>query len=557
MKFEVSLIILYLAILIVYFQTIIKNSSDLFFSGDALQIQYWFQLISQTNLFGIDDNIASPLGDSIWSNPSLGLLISIFALVLQDIFQFNASQSVIIVFFILGILNLIFTLRLARVIKLNFVLTVSLSLTVGLSPFYLEKIGALGVAAFYPLIALLVTLILTQTQINKSLSREYFILFIILFTASFWWLIVIAVIVIPMLLFYLGYFLFLKNYNAIVRFWLYLFIFSYGSLAFYFFISLQYTKLRGENRWQPWQSEIFSGKFSDLLLGSPLLSTLLPELISKLSGGTSPGAMGDRLGFSQTLAIIFLVFFIMFNLVTNSLTKIHDLWIKHVILFGFILILFYVSGGLGNLTSGLFILFEQTSPIRAWSRLNIIISVISLLILTYYLQKYLSQKMQVIFTAAIILLMSADLLHSNKPIFDKVSESMEYQVNNYASEKVRDCKILQIPVDTQPIPQDYLNENDGRFYYSNYKQYILNPNLSWSYGNWTQSPGWFYEASIPTVLNNDWLKNWDENICGVIYDKEFAIWREQAADNWPGLKVNLNNPDLVTFRYDFYLIPKK
>jgi hypothetical protein len=553
-KFEVCLTAFFVTSLVLNFQSVIINSHDLFFSGDALQHQYWFQLISQTNLIDIDNNIASPVGDSIWSNPQLGLLISVLALVLQDIFQFNSSQSVTIVFLIIGTINFIFTLKLARIVKLNYVLTTLLSLTIGLSPFYLEKIGALGVAAFYPLIAVLVTLISSQSKVKGNLNREYFFLFMIIFTASFWWLIVMAAVIFPVLIVNFVYHLIFKGVNSIYKYWLNLFFITYGSLALYFFVSLQYSRLRGENRWQPWQSEIFSGKFSDLLLGSPLLSSLIPDLISTLAGGTSPGATGDRLGFVQTLGVFFLIFFIMFYLIAESLTKIHDFWIRHLIFFGFILVLFYISGGLGNLTSGLLILLEQTSPIRAWSRINMIISLIGLLLLTFYLQKYSSKKLQIIVTLAMVMLTYADLTNSKKPIFSKISESMEYQVSKYASEKVVSCKILQIPVDTQPIPQDYLNENRGAFYYSGYKQYILNPELSWSFGNWTQSYGWLYEAAIPTLLDREWLNARNENICGVIYDKEFAKWRELSAENWPGLKVNLGNPSFTNSRYDFYLI---
>ena len=553
-KFEVGLIIFYVTSLALNFHNLVLNSNEIFFSGDALQHQYWFQLISQTNLIYIDNNIASPVGDSIWSNPQLGLFISVLALVLQDIFHFNSSQGLILVFLILGTINFIFTLKLARIIRLNFVLTTLLSLTIGLSPFYLEKIGALGVAAFYPLIAVIITLISSQTKVYENLTREYFSLFIIIFTASFWWLVLIAAVLVPVLIVQFIYYLIFRNVNSIFKYWLNLFFITYGSLAFYFLLFHQYSRLRGQNRWQPWQSEIFSGKFSDLLLGSPLLTSLVPSFMSSLSGGTSPGAIGDRLGFIQTLGVFFLVFFILIYMIADTPTKSNDYWIKHLAFIGLVLILFYVTGGFGNLTSGLLILFDQTSPIRAWSRLNVVLSLTGLLILSFYLQKYSSNKVQILVTTAFITFTFADVLFTQKPVINRVSDSMEYQVNKYVSENVSACKILQIPVDTQPIPQDYLNENNGDFYYTGYKQFILNPELSWSFGNWTHSYGWLYEASIPTVLDRKWLHERNENICGVIYDKEFAKWRQISAEDWPGLKVNLGHPSFSNLRYDFYLI---
>lgn len=241
-------------------------------------------------------------------------------------------------------------------------------------------------------------------------------------------------------------------------------------------------------------------------------------------------------------------------MIVDTPTKSNDYWIKHLAFIGLVLILFYVTGGFGNLTSGLLILFDQTSPIRAWSRLNVVLSLTGLLILSFYLQKYSSNKVQILVTTAFITFTFADVLFTQKPVINRVSDSMEYQVSKYVSENVSACKILQIPVDTQPIPQDYLNENNGDFYYTGYKQFILNPELSWSFGNWTHSYGWLYEASIPTVLDRKWLNERNENICGVIYDKEFAKWRQISAEDWPGLKVNLGNPSFSNLRYDFYLI---
>ena len=73
---------------------LLKTSNNIFFTEDALQIEYWFKLISETNMFGIEHRIASPVGDSIWSNPSLGVAISTSALLLQNVVNSGTAQTV-------------------------------------------------------------------------------------------------------------------------------------------------------------------------------------------------------------------------------------------------------------------------------------------------------------------------------------------------------------------------------------------------------------------------------------------------------------------------------
>ena len=60
----------------------------------------------------------------------------------------------------------------------------------------------------------------------------------------------------------------------------YLKILAYVLIGFVYHASLFWynNKLMGLNDRFPWQSDIFSGKFSDVLVGSPFLNRFIPRL---------------------------------------------------------------------------------------------------------------------------------------------------------------------------------------------------------------------------------------------------------------------------------------
>jgi len=556
LNFEVFLTSIFVFTFLLKFLFLIKISNNIFFTEDALQIEYWFKLISETNMFGIEHRIANPVGDSIWSNPSLGVAISSSAFVLQDIFNLGTAQTVLAVFFLVGIANFTSTLYLAKVLNLNYLLTSFMAFAIGLSPYYFEKVGAVGVAAFYPLIIFISYLIKYQ-RIEIAFSIKNFIfLFIVILTSSFWWLIVLLVVLTSIVGVYFLPSIINKSFDNSFLYVLKVYGFVITSLIIFYTISLNYSYLRGENRFQPWQSEIFSGKISNFILYSPFIETIAPISTTNLSGGISPGAFLDQVGFIPGLSIIFLfaLFFLSFTKFDNPLDN--KTWFKPLLLVGLVSTFFYVSGGFGNLLSGLFVLLEQTSPIRSWSRLNILMGIIGLVFMLVIVQIKFSRRIQSIFLFLGSIIIIADLYYSDLPDTSYIDKSSEKVVSEYLVNNVSMCKVIQIPVDTQPIPQDYINEQKGKFYYTNYKQYLLNPNLNWSYGNWTHSEGWVYEASIPTEVNQQWLNSSKENICAVIYDKEYADWRSREAVEWPGLKINLGEPSFVNQRYDVYLIKR-
>ena len=536
--------------------SLLKTSNNIFFTEDALQIEYWFKLISETNMFGIEHRIASPVGDSIWSNPSLGVAISSSALLLQNVVNLGTAQTVIAVFFLVGVANFGSSLYLAKVLNLNYLLTSFFTFTIGLSPYFFEKVGAIGVAAFYPLIIFISFLIKNQSKEEKLSSKEFVFLFIVILTSSFWWLIVLLAILTLIVGVYVLTISQNKTFENPFRYILGIYGFVITSLIIFYVISLNYSHLRGENRFQPWQSEIFSGKVSNLILSSPLIETIIPISTTALNGGISPGAFLDQVGFILVLSILFLftLFFLSFTKFSNPLAD--KSWYKPLLLVGLVATFFYISGGFGNLLSGFFVLAEEASPIRSWSRLNILMSIIGLVFISVIIQLKFSKTLQAVFLFCASILVFADLYYSALPETDYIDNSSEKIVSEYLMRNVSMCKVIQIPVDTQPIPQDYINEQGGKFYYTNYKQYLLNPNLNWSFGNWTHSQGWVYEASIPTEVNQEWVDSSKENICAVLYDKEYAEWRSREAAEWPGLKIALGVPSFVNERYEVYLVKR-
>jgi hypothetical protein len=136
-----------------------------------------------------------------------------------------------------------------------------------------------------------------------------------------------------------------------------------------------------------------------------------------------------------------------------------------------------------------------------------------------------------------------------------MKNSEHYAATKFISSQVASCPILQIPVDTTPVPQDFKNENNGMFYYSNYVPYIIESDLFWSYGSWVQSPGWYYSAVVPSEVSLNWLLSESEvQYCAVLYDKKFADWRGLSAVEWPGLRITGMKSNYSDDRFNVYII---
>jgi len=526
--------------------------NSVIFLADGLQNQARVEILINNGFFGITENIGYPTGENVWNNPSIGLGNSLIVLILAKLFGLESGQILMTLFFLGGTANVggIFllstTLNLGKYNRFAFVVLGSLT------PYYFMKFEHFTVGVYFLLPIYLFVLIsfLAQTNSKRNL---FSILIISAFFSSIWWVIVLIILSLFNL-----FVILLKFFTSSELSLKKLIIFYSGSILALittlipsYLLLYKSQKYIGESRVAPWQSEIFGGKFSDFVAGSLILEKLNPNIFNSIKPGLSVelAYLGIPLMF---FSIYFLYQVLSYPLNSNRFTSNNQ---NYLIQFGITAILFFVLGGLGNLQSTIFYILSIDPPARAWSRLSILIALFGLY---FFFARLVSDSKQMwlnLFIFVLVVLSLIESVLSPKAPFIIKESSEHYAATKFISSQVTSCPILQIPVDTTPIPQDFKNDNNGAFYYANYVPYIIEPNLQWSYGSWVQSPGWYYSAVVPSEVSLNWLLSESEvQYCAVLYDKKFADWRGLSAVEWPGLRITGMKSNYSDDRFNVYII---
>jgi hypothetical protein len=314
----------------------------------------------------------------------------------------------------------------------------------------------------------------------------------------------------------------------------------------------------------PWQSDIFSGKFSDVLVGSPFLNKLLP-ILSNVTPGISPEAWSIMLGIPLIFGFIFAVYFIL----TSSLIKSEseDELIQPLRQLTIVSILFFVLGGLSNLQASFFVLLGTGSPMRTWSRLSILIAILGLVVFYLLIENKMKKFFASIFAALIFLFSIIDLLSMEKYIDDKSNwaDQEHYKSVTFIGENLNPCPVLQLPADTYLLPQGALDKA-LRFYWTNLIPYIVLPEFKWTAATYTDSYGWTNVIEkLPTEIQPQDITSLAKTYCAIYFDKDFSQYQidRQAGLKgtiglWPGLRISPELiPDYEDVRFSVYLIGNK
>jgi hypothetical protein len=148
--------------------------------------------------------------------------------------------------------------------------------------------------------------------------------------------------------------------------------------------------------------------------------------------------------------------------------------------------------------------------------------------------------------------------------FTEKKDVIEYSAVKFLESETKDCPVLQIPVDTFPLVQDFIFYNGQKFVFNQTIPYILSDNNQWSL---YAIPGnKFFQnykdiSSEIDIAAAEFLAS--KGFCAILFDKEFSQWqidRQAGLDftvgKWPGLKMNLGEPDFDDGRYQVYLLNK-
>ncbi len=542
--------------ILIFFMTAQLNTWEILrnkviFLGDGAWNQARVQVLSFPNFLGSTDNLAFPIGENVWNNPQLGIGNSLLIYILSIFDRLNSGQVLILVMLIGGILNLVSMFLLSNSLKLNFYFRFIFVAIGSLTPFYFEKFEHLGISQYY-LVVIFLFVLVEYYKDKYSKKSLFLILLLTSLFSSIWWIIVLIYLSFSLLLINLILYINKKQIEIknLIIFYISTFtvlLISLSPSALLLFLS---RNTIGESRFGPWQSEIFSGKFSDLLTGSNIIKLLNPNFMDRIKPALSNES--QVLGLSLTIFFIFLIYKILVHPISANNPK--ESAQGSILQAGIMSLLFYLTGGFGNLQSTFFNLINTDPPARAWSRLSILLAIIGLYLAFKSLSEKRMSKINYALVTVLVFISFVESFLSQKPKYLFIAETQEFSAVEFIFQNLKDCPVLQLPVDTLPIPQDFQNQNADKFYYHGYRPYLINPEFNWSFGAWTHSPGWYFSAVVPAEVTYDWIQNQSEiDYCAILFDKDFSAWRAQDAPEWPGIRIGDLKPQFENERYQVYL----
>ena len=362
---------------------LLSNSNLVFLGGDLSWCIFAIKIAMQGNIDGISEILGWPSGYALFSEPLLGTGPYYAALLIS---KFLSIQNVFIVYILTVIAGmLVNTIAAYWMVSKEYVekkYSYVFAFIVGITPFVLTRVEHLPILwlFFVPVIfGIYIRLERKQIEFKKAILIIQFLGF---WSPLFWIFVIIFLsltLSIIYLIFYKYYFKQLKTWSIILSGSVMAFLLNY----FLIYISRDY---KGTTSRFPWQSNVFGGKFSDILVSSPFINSKI-NLLEKLSEGLSPEVKISHVGIVLGIGIIVTLIFSISGIQSKKLNL--PLGFTGILV---ILWLFFTTGGLGNLQAALLLLLGQTTPMRAWSRIIIVLGILGFYILLKLLEIQLIQN---------------------------------------------------------------------------------------------------------------------------------------------------------------------
>jgi hypothetical protein len=305
-----------------------------------------------------------------------------------------------------------------------------------------------------------------------------------------------------------------------------------------------------------WQSDLFSGKFTDVLLGSPFLNRYISQL-QNIIPGASPETWAMMLGIPLMISFVFGLYFSISFISPLEKNNLFSAFKQLSI----VSILFFVLGGLSNLQASFFVIIGSASPMRTWSRLSILIAILGLCL--FFLTFKISLKRAKIIAAPLLIFALVEILSVNK-LFDAKSNWSEqelYGAVTFIEKQLDPCPVLQLPIDTYLLPQSALDQG-YRYYWSGLVPYVALPEFNWTAAIYTNSLGWNELEKLPSTITKETFSKISKTYCAILFDKNFSQYQidRKAGLNgtqglWPGLRIDTDVlPEFEDTRFSIFLL---
>ena len=535
---------------------LLLNRDLVLVGGDLSWNIFAIKIGMQGNIDGISEILGWPYGYGIFAEPLLGTGPFYTAMLISNIF-FN--QNIFIVYVLTVISGMLANTAAAYwMVSKEFInkrYSYLFSFLIGITPFVLMRLGHMPILwlFFVPLI-LGIYFRLERNQIG--FKKAFLIVAFFGFWSPLFWLLVIIFLSLSLSVIYLFIY---KFYFKQLKIWAIILIGSSISFVLNYFLIFLNRDYKGETSRSPWQSNTFGGNFADILVSSPFINSKT-NLIEKLSEGLSPEGKNSFVGLVIGLSLLLTLVFAIANSPFKKLNL--PIGFSGILV---ILWLFFTTGGLGNLQAALLVLLDQTTPLRAWFRMIIFIGILGLYLMLKILEiAPLNSQLKYLISVFILLVSIIDGQHINYITYMEKSKVIEYSAVNFLDKSTKNCGVLQVPVDTFPLIQDFKFSNGDKFGYNQTIPYLLSDNNKWSLYGIPGSQYWQNYKEIPIEIDKDSAKFYsDQGFCAILFDKDFSQWqidRKAGLDftigNLPGLRMNLGSPDFDNGRYQVYLLNK-
>lgn len=514
------------------------------FENDALWFQTTYQQLMQDGLFKSSESIAYPFGFTFLTYQTIGGLLTIFPIIFSLI-GIHSSALAINIALIIGIfINAIAVRKLASLfIKSRINLNV-VTLLFFLTPYSISKLQHIPPAHYY-LIPATIYLIISLAQKRITYVNFFVILVILSVLSPQWW----VTVMIYILIFYISIILVISKIDKKVnedslKYTLFALIALFSSIIFSFFVKSKVKHFIGFEERQPWQSNVFGGKFADLITGSPTLNRLIPQLINVEEGASFESNI-TKIGFPLILGSVFL-FILIFSL-PIMVIPFGQAKERFLLFIGITSIFMFLTGGLGNLQASIFVFLGSSSPARSWSRLSILIAMFGLIFMFIFIeQKMYRLKLTSTFISLLFIFQLFEVYNSRVEPWQESHEVDIFKPIQIIKAKYKNCGVLQLPLDRWPVPLDFKNVGNGAFYFKGYQAFIIEPEMKWSFGNWEGSKPFKKIAEIPIVLDgNKKQPKIMKSFCTILFDKKFADWLGRENSPTSG-SVIINYPVLYS-----------
>jgi hypothetical protein len=527
-------------------------SKNFIWDTDGLLAQAQIQSIIDSGPFGLTENLGYPFGFTQWNNPEISYLHGLGIWTLSKLFSISTYGYVTFIAFTSVFLNSVFMFLLANKLFKNYVFSLIFLFLGLLLPFSLYSIGHPHVITIYMYIALLILLVSIDSLKNSSLI----VFMIVLFSTNMFQLINLSFILSILVTVYFFSYLLSKSSKSQFKNLIKIYISTIFVFSLNFLNYTWHSSINGQNGRNAYQSDIFAGKLTDLLLSSPFFTKYLPNLENLQSGVSGEiRVIGLPLVISIFFGIVFILIYPNLNITDSGIKMITSLFV--------ITLLTFITGGFGNLQASFFVLLGEVSPMRSWSRLSVFLGFISLVLFVFFLQNRFNARQMNLFASILLLLAILD--------FTKIPRDSKFEANdkkleesgfiNFIDSNLKPCPVLQLPVDTYFIPQSAVDRG-WRYYWIGMVPYIILPEFSWTAATYVDSPGWEYLSNLPTEVDAESLKKLGADYCAIVFDKNFSQYQidrkaglNMTQGQWPGLLIsNSLLPEYEDTRYAVYTI---